>query len=134
MFRLSPKHIKSIRLNTNISKYWEFGESKVPGLDTKSDITSKYVTNYFIIIRHYKWFSEEEETSLLGKNNNKSIIIHKIQRWPQPTKPITTNKNCNNQQGRSPTVPTTATCKNAKDYQGQQLQSALHTPQIPLSP
>ena len=28
-FRLSPKHIKSIRLNKNISKYWEFGELKL---------------------------------------------------------------------------------------------------------
>ena len=62
-----------------------------------------------------KWLSKEEETSLLGQNKNKSIITHKIQRWPQATKPITTNKNCNNQQGRSPTVPTTATCKNDKD-------------------
>ena len=54
-FRLSPKHIKSIRLNVNISKYWEFGELKVLGLDTKSDMTSKYFTHFFIIIRHYKW-------------------------------------------------------------------------------
>ena len=62
------------------------------------------------------------------------MIIHKIQRWPQATKPITTNKNCNNQQGRSPTVPTTVTSKNDKDCQGRQQQSAPHTPQIPLSP
>ena len=34
-FLVSPKHIKSIRLNPNISKYWEFGELKVLGLDTK---------------------------------------------------------------------------------------------------
>ena len=53
-FRLSPKHIESIRLNPNISKYWEFRELKVLGLDTKSDMTSKYVTNFFISIRHYK--------------------------------------------------------------------------------
>ena len=45
-----------------------------------------------------------------------------------------TNKNCNNQQERSPAVPTTATCKNDKDCQGQQQQSALDTAQIPLSP
>ena len=43
-----------------------------------------------------KWLSEEEETSLLGQNKNKSIIMHNIQRWP--TTPIKTNKNCNNQQ------------------------------------
>ena len=81
-----------------------------------------------------KWFSEEEETSLLGKTKNKSMIIHKKQRWPQATKPTTTYKNYNNQQGGSPTVPTTATCKNDKECQGQQQQRALHTPQIPLSP
>ena len=52
-FRLSPKHIKSIRLNQNISKYWEFGELKVLCLDTKSDMTSKYFSHFFII-RHYK--------------------------------------------------------------------------------
>ena len=40
----------------------------------------------------------------------------------------------NNQQGRSPTVSTTARCKNDKDCQGQQQQRALHTPQKPLSP
>ena len=62
------------------------------------------------------------------------MIIHEIQRWPQATQPIMTNKNYNNQQGWSPTVPTTATCKNDKDCQGQQQQRALHTPQIPLSP
>ena len=48
-------------------------------------------------------------------------------------KTITTYKNYNNQQGRTPTVPTTATCKNDKDCQGEQQQRALHTPQIPLS-
>ena len=46
-----------------------------------------------------KWFSEEKETSLLGKNKNKSMIIHKKQRWPQATKLTTTNKNYNSQQG-----------------------------------
>ena len=81
-----------------------------------------------------KWFGEEEETSLLWKNKNKSMIIHKIQRWQQATKPITTIKNYNNQQGRSPTVPSTATCKNDKECQGQQQQRALHTPQIHVSP
>ena len=70
----------------------------------------------------------------MGQNKNKSIIIHKIPRFPQATKPITTNKNCNNQHGRSPAVPTTATCKNDQDCQGQQQQSALHAPQIPLPP
>ena len=62
------------------------------------------------------------------------MIIHKIQRLPQATKPITTNKSYNNQQERSPTVPTTATCKNDKECQGQELQRALHTLQIPVSP
>ena len=52
--RLSPKHIKSIWLNPNISKYWWFGELKAQCLDTESDVTSKYVTNFFIIKRHYK--------------------------------------------------------------------------------
>ena len=49
------KHIKSIRLNPNIFKYCEFWELMVLGLDTKSDMTSEHVTNFFIIIRHYKW-------------------------------------------------------------------------------
>ena len=34
------------------------------------------------------WFSEEEETSSLGQNKNKLMIIHKMERWPQATKPI----------------------------------------------
>ena len=48
----------------------------------------KYVKPTTSIGQHSrrKWFSEEEETSLLGKNKNKSTIIHKIQRWPQETK------------------------------------------------
>ena len=54
VFRLSPKHTKLLRLNPNISKYWEFGELKVLGYNTKSDMTSKYGTIFFIIIRHYK--------------------------------------------------------------------------------
>ena len=84
--------------------------------------------------RRSKWFIEQEETSLLGKNKNKSMI-NKLQGWPQATQPITTNKNYNNQQGRSPTVQTTATSKNDKDCQGQQQQpTAPHTPQVPPSP
>ena len=55
-----------------------------------------------------------------GKNKNKSMIIHKTQRWPQAAKPITTNKKYNNQQGLSLTVQTAATCKNDKECQGQQ--------------
>ena len=47
--------MKSIRLNSNISKYWEFVELKVLGFDTKSDMITKYFTNFFIIIRRYKW-------------------------------------------------------------------------------
>ena len=68
------------------------------------------------------------------RNKNKSMIIYKIQRWPQATKPFMTNKDYYNQLGRSPTVPTTATCKNDKDSRGQQQQSALRTLQITLSP
>ena len=45
--RFDPKHIKSIRLNPNISKYWEFVELKVLGYGTKSDLTSKYGTMFF---------------------------------------------------------------------------------------
>ena len=46
-----------------------------------------------------KWFTEEEETSLLWQNKNKSMIINKIQGWPRATQPIMTNKNDNNQEG-----------------------------------
>ena len=74
--------------------------------------------------------SKKEEKRLLWQNRNKSMIIHKIQGWPQATKSIMTNKNNNDQQGRPPTVPTTATSKNNKDYHGQQQPTALHTPQI----
>ena len=59
---LSPKHIKSIRLNPNISKYLEFGVLKVHGLDTKSNMTYKYATNFFIVIHHYKWEDYEIDT------------------------------------------------------------------------
>ena len=62
------------------------------------------------------------------------MIINKIQGWPQATQLITTNKNDNNQQGRSPTVQTTATSENDKDCQGQQQPTAPHTPQVPPSP
>ena len=58
-------------------------------------------------------FGKDKEYFSSG-NMNKSMIIHKIQRWPQATKPIRTNKNYNNQQGWSTTLPTTATCKNDK--------------------
>ena len=51
---LSPKYIISLRLNPNISKYWEFGELKLLGYGTKSGMTSKYGTIFFIITRHYK--------------------------------------------------------------------------------
>ena len=40
------------------SKYFrrrEFGESLVLVLDTRSNMTPKYGTGFFIIIRHYKW-------------------------------------------------------------------------------
>ena len=57
-----------------------------------------------------------------------------MQGWPQATQPITTNKNDNNQKGRSPTVQTTATSKNDKDCQEQQQPKAPHTPQVPPSP
>ena len=42
-------------------------------------------------------------------------------------------KNDKNRQGRSPTLPTTATSKNNKDRQGRQQPLLLHTSQIPLS-
>ena len=72
---------------------------------------------------------------MLGQNKNKSMIINNIQGWPQATQQITTNKNNNNQQGRSPTtVQTIATSKNDKDCHGQQQPTAPHTPQVPLSP
>ena len=45
-----------------------------------------------------------------------------------------TDNNYNNQQGRSPTVPTTATYKNDNECQGQEQQRALRTPQIHVSP
>ena len=60
-FRLSPKHINSIRLNPNISKYWEFVELAVVGYGTKSDMTSTYGTIFFIITRDYKWENFEIE-------------------------------------------------------------------------
>ena len=62
------------------------------------------------------------------------MIINKIQGWPHATQPITTNKNDNNQEGRSPTVQTTVTSKNDKDCQGQQQPTAPHTPQVGPSP
>ena len=66
-----------------------------------------------------EWLSEEEETSLLMQNKYQSMIIHKSQGWPQTTKTITTKKIDKNHQGRSPTVPTTATIKNNKDNNQQ---------------
>ena len=62
------------------------------------------------------------------------MITNKIQGWPQATQPITTKKNDNNQQGRSPTVQTTATSKKDKDCQGQQQPTEPHSPQVPPSP
>ena len=38
---LSPKHLKSYRINPIIFKYIEYGETKVLVWDTKSNITSK---------------------------------------------------------------------------------------------
>ena len=61
------------------------------------------------------------------------MIINKVKGWPQATQPIT-KKKYNNQQGRSPTVQTTATSKNNKVPQGQQQPSAPHTKQVPPSP
>ena len=43
-------------------------------------------------------------------------------------------QNDNNQQGRSPTVQTSATSKNDKDCQGQQQPTAPHSIQVPSSP
>ena len=56
---LFEKHVKFIRINPNISKYWEFRESMVLSLDTKSNMTSIYFTNFFIIIRNCKWEDSE---------------------------------------------------------------------------
>ena len=122
-------------------------EFSVYKLYQKLQLSTEYTRSIFFFIQknnkcqasigqhsRSKWFSEEKETSLLGQNKNKSIIIQEIQRWSQATKLITTKKNCINHQGRSPAVPTTATCKNDKECQKQKQQSALHTPQIPLSP
>ena len=52
---LFEKHIKSIRINPNVSKYWEFWELKVLVLDIEGNMTTKYGTSLFIIICHYKW-------------------------------------------------------------------------------
>ena len=49
------KHLKSSLINPNISKYKEYGNAKELVMDRRSDMTSKYGTNLFIIIRHYKW-------------------------------------------------------------------------------
>ena len=46
---LPEKHIKSILINPNIFKYWEFGELKVLVLNTKSDITSKCGTIFLLL-------------------------------------------------------------------------------------
>ena len=46
---LCTKHLKSSRINPYNSKYKDFGESKVLDLDTRSNMTSKYGTNVFII-------------------------------------------------------------------------------------
>ena len=61
------------------------------------------------------------------------MILHKIQRWPQRTKTITTNRNDKNWQGRSPTVATTVIIKNNKDRQERQQPTVFHTVRIPLS-
>ena len=53
-YPLFDKHKESSLINQNISTYREFGESLVLGLDTRSNMTSKYGTNFFIIIRHHK--------------------------------------------------------------------------------
>ena len=54
MNTLFEKHIKSIRINPNIFKYWGFWELNILVLETKSNMTSKCGTNYFIIICHCK--------------------------------------------------------------------------------
>ena len=46
---LFEKHIKLIRINPNISKYWEFEELKELVLDKKSNMTSKYDTNFLLL-------------------------------------------------------------------------------------
>ena len=45
----SPKDLKSYRMNPNIFKYWNYGESKVLVWDTKRKITYRFVLLYAII-------------------------------------------------------------------------------------
>ena len=46
---LSPKYIISLRLNPNISKYWEFGELKELGYGTKSDIYPNMAPSFLLL-------------------------------------------------------------------------------------
>ena len=49
--------LKTSRINPNIFKCREFGESKAVVFDPRrlSDMTSKYCINVFIIVHDYKW-------------------------------------------------------------------------------
>ena len=78
--------------------------------------------------------SKERNQVYWGKTIINQWLFTKSNDGPQATKLITTNKKENSQQGRSPTVPTTASSKNDKDCQVQQQPTALHTSQIPTSP
>ena len=46
---LSPKHLKSCRINPNIYKYRKFGESKVLVWDTRSKIRPKLAKNSLLL-------------------------------------------------------------------------------------
>ena len=51
----------------------EFGESLVLVLDTRSNMTSKYGSNFFIIIRHYKSADCEIQDVKLGGETDPAI-------------------------------------------------------------
>ena len=63
---LISKPHKIDKIKSHISNYWEFEELKVLGYHTKSDMTSKYGTIFFIITRRYKWENFEIEADTLG--------------------------------------------------------------------
>ena len=49
-----PPQKKVIGIQLKLNK-WNFGESMVLVVDTRSNMTSKYGANLFIIGRHYQW-------------------------------------------------------------------------------
>ena len=77
---LFAKQLKSSRKNQNICKYLEFGESTVLVLDTRSNMTSKYGTEYFIIIRHYKVLYDTR-SNMTSKYGTEYFIIIRHYKW-----------------------------------------------------